>query len=217
MDLRTKQTIEAYDKIAPKYATTNRMFHFWKDELDELHRQIHGNRVLEIGCGGGRDAHDLLQAGFDYIGTDASKGLLALAQKLNPKGTFKKMSFYDLRFPAHQFDAVWSIATLLHIPKRRLPKVLRSIRRLLTPQGMFVVSMKEKSNVDEQVITQEKYGGVTRFFAFYSKNEFRNILREHGFRVIKQFQKSEGGNNWMSFVCTVSPAKYTKRSTKRRK
>lgn len=38
-------------------------------------------KILEVGSGGGRDAKDLIEMGYEYIGIDISKGLLEEAKK----------------------------------------------------------------------------------------------------------------------------------------
>lgn len=203
MDKRTRLTIASYDKVAKEYAKHAITDGFWRREFDCMKKLTNGRRVLEIGSGAGRDAKMFLKHGYDYLGTDASRGLLRVAKRNNPAGTFRFMNVYDMRFQPHSFDIVWCIATLLHVPKRRVAKVLRSMRKLLTDEGVAVFSMKQKHDVDEIVITQKKYGGVSRFFAFYSKPEFVRVLRATRFRVVKSFVQKEGGNVWLSFVCRV--------------
>lgn len=189
MNAQEKATIRAYNRIAREYARANKTYSFWRRELEALRKFSPGKKVLEIGCGAGRDAKVFLDDGFDYLGVDASSGLLHIAKQVNPTGMFRLMNYYDLRFPPNSFDGVWSMATLLHVPKKKLPKVLKPIRKLLRPSGVFVVSMKEKSGVDESVVTHDKYGGVTRFFSFYTRLEFTKLLRQAGFTIQKSFRK----------------------------
>ena len=40
-----------------------------------------GNKILEIGCGTGKDAEELVKLNFDYTGIDASEGMLAIARE----------------------------------------------------------------------------------------------------------------------------------------
>lgn len=173
---------------------------FWKEEFDRFSLCLRGRTVLEIGAGGGRDAALFLREKYSYLGIDASRGLLKVARRNNPTGTFRQMNLFRMTFPAHSFDGVWTMATLLHVPRRRLPKVLQSIHRLLVPHGVLAVSIKEKERVDEAIIEQNKYGGVSRFFAFYRKTEFLRLLRAAGFHVIKSWRKREDKNIWLSFV-----------------
>ncbi len=200
MDSRVQATITSYNRIAPEYDRQNRRYFLWREEYDLLKKRIQDKQVLEIGCGGGRDARVFLKDKFEYLGIDASKGLLKVARKNNPSGTFRLMDLFDLRFPKQSYGAIWSMATLLHVPKYRLPKVLRSIHALLKPNGFFVVSIKQKRNLDQAVIHQDRYGGVDRFFAFYSNAEFLKVLKKAGFRVLKSWKRHDDGNIWLSYV-----------------
>lgn len=200
MERRLRLTIQSYNRIAPAYARLNKVSTFWKNEFSLFTRCLRGRTVLEIGCGGGRDAALFLREKYRYLGIDASRGLLKVAKQKNPGGTFRQMDIFRMTFPTGSFDGVWTMATLLHVPKRRVAKVLRSVHSLLQPAGVLAVSVKEKKGVDEAFIEQDKYGGVGRFFAFFTKTEFTNILHSAGFRIIRSWRKQEDSNTWLSFV-----------------
>ncbi|MDP2789680.1 MAG: class I SAM-dependent methyltransferase [bacterium] len=201
MDKRTKNTIATYDRVAQAYAATNRTTDFWSREYKAFNSLLPKGRILEIGCGGGRDAIWFLkQPNYTYLGTDLSRGLLRVAKRVNPKGNFRYLDLYDLTFPSRSFDGVWSAATLLHVPKRRLPRVLKNIHRILRPGGIGCITIKERRNVDEVTIKKNKYGGEERFFAFWSKYEFMSLLRQAGFNVLQTYRKTEEENIWLSFI-----------------
>ncbi len=198
MDLRAEKTIDSYNRIAKQYTKENSENNIWLEEFALFKKLIHGTRVLEVGCGGGRDAKLFLKNKFEYIGIDGSKSFLKVAKENNPKGNFRLMDFYDLDFNLKSFDGVWSVATLLHIPKRRILKILKKINKLLRKNGVAVFSVKEGKG--EKLIHQEKYGGVDRLFSFYSKKEFTVLLFRAGFKILKTFRKKEDTNTWLSFV-----------------
>lgn len=203
MDLRDKKTIDSYNKIAKQYDKENEVSvsgsYFWQQELKAFTSKVPGKKIIEIGSAGGRDARLFIKEGFDYLGIDATSSFIKISKKKNPKGKFKQMSFYNLKFPSGTFDGFWSTATFLHIPKNRFPKVLRSVHKILKLCGVGVISVKEGKG--EKVIKQNRYGGVERFFAFYSAQEFKKVLKENGFKTIKVFpKKREGDNIWLSFL-----------------
>lgn len=201
MDKRTKNTIATYDRVAQTYSATNRTSNFWGREYKAFKRSLPKGKILEIGCGGGRDAMWFLkQPTYVYLGTDLSLGLLRVAKKINPKGKFRYLDLYHLSFPSQSFDGIWSAATLLHVPKRRLPKVLRNIHRMLRPNGVGCITIKEKRDVDEKTIRQNKYGGEERFFAFWTKRDFMALLQRSGFAVLQTYRKTEEENIWLSFI-----------------
>ncbi len=200
MDRRTTLTIQSYDRVAVAYNQRNRTAYFWRRELQAFRRRLTGQRILEVGCGAGRDSTEMRKFGFDYLGIDASRGLLRVAKKYEPALTFRQMDLYKMKFPPRSFDGIWTMATLLHVPKRRLPKVLRSLQRLLVPGGVMAISIKEKQAVDEAMIRQEKYGGVDRYFAYYTKIDFSQMLRSAGLIIHETFRKKEQHNIWLSFI-----------------
>lgn len=176
---------KTYDKIATGYHRTH-LRHFWVREFPIFKKMIRGRKVVDLGCGTGRDARVFVKNRFDYTGIDISKGIVEIAKKYVPKGKFQVMDLYHLKLPKESFDGFWASASLLHIPKRRVVKVLRSVRQLLKKDGVGFISLKEKKDASEAVISQNIYGGrIKRFFAFYTRPEFEKILEKCGFKVIK--------------------------------
>lgn len=181
---------ETYDKIAKDYSKANYQT-FWKKEFPVFKKMLKGRKVVDLGCGAGRDAEVFVKNKFDYLGTDISKGMIAIAKKRVPKGQFLVMDLYKLKLPKESFDGFWAAASLLHIPKSRAGKVLGSIRELLKKNGVGFISLKQKKHLEEGVITQNILSGkvmirpIKRFFAFYTKAEFKKILERSGFRLIK--------------------------------
>ena len=60
---------------------------------------IYSGLVVDIGCGGGRWARRLTDAGYGVLGIDLSPDMIALARKRAPKGSFRAGSFLDVDFP----------------------------------------------------------------------------------------------------------------------
>jgi len=110
-------------------------------------------RLLDAGCGNGRLAGALENAGFSlaYVGIDGSPELVAFAQKENAtlRNVRAQFRVVDLTLPrwseslrdAPPFDVIVSLAVLHHIPSFALrANVLREIRARLKPNGIFVMS-----------------------------------------------------------------------------
>ncbi len=55
--------------------------------------------VVELGCGPGRTARALTDAGFDVLGLDASSAMIALAQRAAPAADFSLASFVEAELP----------------------------------------------------------------------------------------------------------------------
>ena len=74
-----QSTISVYDKIAERWCKENSRVVLWRDEINQFHDLLPKGKILEVGCGGGRDAKELISLGYDYVGTDLSEGLLTEA------------------------------------------------------------------------------------------------------------------------------------------
>ena len=106
-------------------------------------------RVLDLGCGTGDLASALQRAGHtgDYTGLDASAELLAIARIRHPTlaDRFREGDLiapgWDARLEG-SFDCITAFAVLHHIPSERLrAEVVKSLSKLLAPQGMVVLSV----------------------------------------------------------------------------
>lgn len=191
----------AYNKIAPDY--NNRNFtHFWVNEFESFSKRLKGKRVLDIGCGAGRDAEQFIQKKYDYTGIDISEGMIEVAKKRVPEANFKVMDFYSFDFPNESFDGFWAAASFLHVPKNELQVVLAEAKRVLKKNGTGFISVKEKVSMDEGVITEDRYGGIKRYFAFYSSDELAEKLEQSGLKVIesgKYIEADEFNTCWLTF------------------
>lgn len=190
-----KRTIDYYNQKAEEWVASHGGYEeesYWKREIARFHELLPSGKVLEIGSGSGKDALALISLGYKYTGTDASQELIKIAQKRNPRANFLCQEVGDLDFPQETFDGFWIAATLLHIPKTRIDKALSRIKKVVKPGGVGFISMKQ----GEGEKTDQKTG---RWFAYYSKNEFTEVLERNGFKVVETQIRPEEEDTWLVF------------------
>ena len=99
--------------------------------------------VLDLACGTGAFISALLQTDkTSVIGVDASEGMLSFAKKRfkeNKNVQFKKSDFMSLRFPSQSFDLITIGNAIRFVPKGSEGKFFKTISRLLTKRGTFLV------------------------------------------------------------------------------
>jgi SAM-dependent methyltransferase len=134
-----------------------------------------GGRILDAGCGSGRDLREFVRRGYRATGIDASRALVRIAARHSPAPCFV-MRFEDLSYE-NCFDAIWACASLLHVPKRMLRSVLHRLHLALVPGGVMFVSVQAGKG--------EALAPDGRFFARYTKQEFAKALKAAGFTVIE--------------------------------
>jgi ubiquinone/menaquinone biosynthesis C-methylase UbiE len=197
-----QETIEAYDENASAWADSRNVKGYWSEEKGKFYHYFPAGKLLEIGSGGGRDANEFIEKGYEYIGTDISKGLLEQARKNNPGVTFLEQSVYELDFPENSFDGFWCCATLLHMPKERIDEALQSIYNVIKPGGVGCITLKKGEG---QRFVEGDHVGMQykRFFAFYEENEFTEILNRNNFEVLKSYETEHSNKPWLVFLVKV--------------
>jgi len=99
-----------------------------------------GARVLDAGCGSGRDAKAFQEMDYQVEAFDASPAMVELARE-HTGLPVKVMSFADVDWK-EEFDGIWCCASLLHVPAVELPGVMRRLADALKPGGVWYVSFK---------------------------------------------------------------------------
>lgn len=99
-----------------------------------------GARVLDAGCGSGRDSLHFLRAGLDVDALDASAGMVRLARE----HTGLPVAHADIMdvTPRGDYDGVWAMASLIHLDRAELPRALALLGRCLRPGGVMMVSLR---------------------------------------------------------------------------
>jgi 2-polyprenyl-3-methyl-5-hydroxy-6-metoxy-1,4-benzoquinol methylase len=189
------ETIKYYDQEATSWSASHggdEKESWWKDEVVRFNEYLPGGRVLEIGSGVGKDARALINLGYDYVGTDASSGLLELAKERNPSATFIQKYIHEIEPSLGKFDGFWASAVLLHIPKDEILDSLLAISSILESGGIGFITMKEGTG--ERV--DEKTG---RLFTYYQEDEFTKVLESVGFSVLEVERRNTKNDNWLIY------------------
>jgi SAM-dependent methyltransferase len=106
-----------------------------------------GGKILDIGCGSGRDLAVLHKLGYDCYGLDPTPEFVAIAQKTHPElvGRIELGELPDLRIPfGGDFDGVLCSAVLMHIDIELLPATTAVIKRCLKQSGRLLYSVPSK-------------------------------------------------------------------------
>lgn len=99
-----------------------------------------GARILDAGCGSGRDTKAFSELGYVVDAFDASAELAERAERLIGRPV-EVMRFQELTAVEH-YDGIWCCASLLHVPEKQLPEVMARLAKALKPGGVWYVSFK---------------------------------------------------------------------------
>ena len=172
-----------YKKIAGKYAKT----YFGAEHPDDVHADkfakllSKGAKILDIGCGIGDSADFFVESGFDYEGIDISPEMIEIAKEKVPKAKFRVLDMRKLDYSANSFDGVFAFQSLVHLKKKDVPKVLKTISKILKPKGYLFLALQEGVGEGEIYweLAKEKI-----FINRYTLDKISDMLRELDFQII---------------------------------
>jgi SAM-dependent methyltransferase len=193
------ETILTYDlsaaKLAAYFATIGPRIADIELALSLAEAKPASAKVVEIGCGDGRDAAQIVKRVGWYQGFDPSIGLLTIAREKVPEGHFILADALSYAYPKN-VDVIFAFASLLHIPQADFAKVCRKVARSLQPHGVFFISLKEKDEYAEE-IKKDEYGA--RMFYYYNADLVRELAGTE-FEAVKVLHQTIGGTKWLSMA-----------------
>jgi SAM-dependent methyltransferase len=137
-------------------------------------------RILDLGCGPGRDLTTFKQLGHEAIGVEGAKKFVKMARSYSGCEVWRQ-DFLALDLPAHSFDGIFANAVLFHVPSASLSRVLGELRDSLKPGGVLFTSNPRGRN--EEVWTGERFGcysDLERWREFLAAARFTEI--DHYYR-----------------------------------
>ncbi len=195
MDNKT-QAIDTYNKSAQSLAEKFDSLGVRVSDINETFALIQKDNpmVLEIGCGNGRDAEEVLKHTNNYLGVDVSEKLIELAKQKVPKGHFIVADVEEYILPT-DLDIVFAFASLIHVPKESLQKIFKATLASLNQGGAFRLSLKYAEEYMESTKTDE-FG--TRTYYLYSDSDIAEMAR--GFTIVKCEVGDLRGQMWLEVL-----------------
>jgi len=138
--LNLRSTLDYYNKEARSFFLRTIGIDMTPDYALFLEHMPKGGKVLDAGCGSGRDARYFLEKGYDVFACDASEEMVKLSSEYIGQPAHL-LSLEEINFQ-EEFDGIWCSATLLHIPPSKQQKVLGNLINALKPNGLMYFSYK---------------------------------------------------------------------------
>lgn len=160
--------------------------HDVEQNIEALLRHIVGAppfTILDFGCGPGRDLRTFVERGHRAIGLEGAPALAGMAQAHGVCEVWQQ-DFLQLQLPDGYFDGVFANASLFHVPRQELPRVLRQLHATLKRDGVLFSSNPRGNN--EESINGERYG------AYYDLATWRSYLVEAGFAELEHYYRPAG-------------------------
>jgi SAM-dependent methyltransferase len=152
--------------------------------LDAL-RGARPRRILDLGCGPGRDLVALQSLGETVVGLDGCSAFVEMARAHSGCEVLHQ-SFFELALPAESFAGVFANASLFHVPRARLPQVLAVLFDALVPGGVLFCSNPRAMADNVEGWSGERYG------CYLTIDAWCEVIGAAGYTLERQYLRPSG-------------------------
>lgn len=154
-----------------------------------------GGKILDFGCGSGRDTKYFLSKGYNVDAIDGSEKLCKIASEYTG-AQVKQMLFEELDV-VEEYDGIWACASILHVEKKQLTDIMKKIAIATKTDGVVYASFK-----------YGEFEGIRngRFFTYLTEESLGKLLEAVPELVIEKLWTSadvraeRGEERWLNIV-----------------
>lgn len=153
---------------------------------------VRRGRVIDVGCGPGRDALYFASQGLRIFGVDASRGMALAASCAGVP--MLQADMRSVPVVVGSLDGIWSAASLLHVPRPEVPRTLARWRVLLRPRGVLGLSTSLGDDEGWEACPydpakQHDAAGLQRWFVHHDQGALLRLVEDAGFWVISHRER----------------------------
>jgi SAM-dependent methyltransferase len=193
LDAAVSSTLQHYDASAESFRAgtwdhdVSQNYAAFLDALVEYgaHARL---TLLDLGCGPGRDLQYFRSLGHEAVGLDGSAPFVAMARATGCEVLHQ--SFLQLELPAGRFHGVFANASLFHVPRQELPRVLRQLHDALRPAGVLFSSNPHGN--DTEGFTGGRANAGARYGSFHTLETWRQLVTAAGFQELQHYYRPAG-------------------------
>ena len=189
------KTISYYNNHSDKFTNDTQDLSL-SNVLNEFIKYLPNNAyILDFGCGAGRDTKALLNAGYKVDAIDGSEEMCRNASTYT--GINVQQMLFDELNDINKYDGIWACASILHVPSKELPSILRKMRDALKEEGVMYISFKYGD-----------FEGIrnNRYFTYLKEDSFNAILKDiNHLKIIKEWitsdvRKDREEEKWLNLI-----------------
>ena len=188
------KTLDYYNHHVQSFISTTVSVNF-KPVQDKFIHALNGPKVLDFGCGSGRDTKYFLESGLQVTAVDGSETMCRYASEFTGIQV-QNMLFQDLD-AQNLYDGIWACSSILHLPKKELENVLCKMVEALHVGGITYTSFKYGN------FEGERNG---RYFTDFTIESFRDFIRKIDGVVLEEYWISDdvrpgrGEEKWLNVM-----------------
>lgn len=160
------------------------------NDTENLDRSMHyedflslipiGGKILDASCTAGQDSVIFMNRGYEVVAMDGAIEMCKLAGEYMGEEV-DHMQFQEVDF-APIFDGIWAAASLMHVPSYEIQRVLKKLKKGLSPNGILYASFKYSD------FEGQRNG---RYFLDLTPKKAHPIFTQSGFDTLKMWSTEE--------------------------
>lgn len=143
-------------------------------------------KILDLGCGSGRDLVAFQEMGYQVTGLDATPAFVEMASQIAGCEVWQQ-SFLSLDLPSKTFDGIFANASLIHVPSVEMLGVLENLHQALSKNGILLMSMVRG---DREGYSERPTG--FRYVTGWEYESLKPILEAAKFQIIDRYYRPQG-------------------------
>lgn len=177
-----EHTIRYYDEHAPSFVADTQQLSLSAIMEEFLSLVPDGGRILDWGCGSGRDSLAMSQLGYEVTATDASEEMCKATERFVGDAVEIRHEAFAELLDTDRYDGIWACSSILHAKPNELPEVLGNAYRALRDGGVMYCSFKRGHDMGY------RHG---RWFTDMDADELGGVLTGASFEVIRIWVTSD--------------------------
>lgn len=164
------------------------------DARNKFLKYVKNRKILDLGCGAGRDTLAFSKAGYEVTAIDGCKSLCENVKKIS-NAKVLNITFDLINF-TNEFDGIWACASLLHVSSTEIPLILKKVIKAAKYDAPIYISFK-----------YGEFEGMRngRFFNDYTEDKFKNLIKNLNLTIsemwITEDVRPDCSNKWLNIIC----------------
>ncbi len=159
------ETLKYYNENARAFADGTLNVDFKETQDRFLQKIPAGGRILDFGCGAGRDTKYFILNGYEVEALDGSEEMCRIASEYS--GIAVRKALFEELAAKEEYDGIWACSSILHKKKAALIEILEKMAAAIKPDGYIYTSFKYGS-----------FEGMRdgRYFTDFTEDSFSEFL-----------------------------------------
>lgn len=189
------KTIEYYNENVDKFVSDTQDVVFTATQDLFLSYLNDGDKILDFGCGSGRDSKYFASKGYKVTATDGSEEICKAARTY--VGIEVKQLLFNELEDINEYEGVWACSSILHLDRANLIDAFHRIAKALKDKGVLYTSFK-----------YSEYEGMRngRYFIDFTSETFHEFMKEiPEFEIEKEWvtgdvRPGRGNEKWLNLI-----------------